>query len=307
MLDEPVNELPIIGFGSENNGSGHPDQNTDGYTDDRSDSRDRFLRAIRSMEKPKPAKQHRPFHGITNDEIEERTIAVRQCIMIGFSPEQMVELLPCWGIILSRSQVYEYITRVMPTLTKRELRRFKMTENDQEPHDLWSRRTLLRCCRDAHDRGYKIGRDIHMDTPPMEGMRFRPDGWFWIERYHFYTECQLEPLPEVRWTQKGSRYIDLWERSDRFFKVLFFVREGNLVRIRQHFRSLLIRRGHPDLDLFRFTALASVKSSVRNFATDPVWQTCKPHGVPVSLVQFLRRSGDRPSRNASDSNLTSAL
>jgi hypothetical protein len=278
----------------------HTEKDKDRDTDDQSGMAERFRRATRGMDKPQSPKTRKPLQGITNDEIEERTLAVRQLMLLGLSQSQMIYFLPCWGFDLKRSQVSEYVQRIRPTLTRADVRRFERTENAAEDHDALSRWCVIRCCRDAHDNGYKIGRDMQFNAPPMDGMRFRPDGWFWIGRYLFYAETQLEPLPEVRWTQKVDRYIDLWEKSDRFFKVLFWVKHGDLYRIRTHFRNRLKRRGHENLDLFRFMATSNLKSTVQNFATDEVWQTCRIRSDMVSLVKFMRRLDDHPSRNASD-------
>ena len=252
-------------------------------------AKERFQRAIGEKPEPKSPDRNPNLHGIPVNEIKERELAFKQLVRLGFTFDQIQTFLPCWNIKLSKTQIYEYFSRLK--WTKKDLKGYEKMDLGQDPHDMWTIRGAIRVMLDAKERGYAISRDMHANTAP-EGFKFRPDFEFSIEEYHFYVEMQLQPLPEGKWITKHRHYIRLYKQNKEKFKVLFFVKHGDLVKIRAYGRKVLKEMGHPDLDPFRYIdKKIMIADSGSNFATDKLWLTCfsGDRKGPVNLVQYLRR------------------
>ncbi len=244
---------------------------------------DRFQRVVHGLEKPTPDAARRAFHGITNNEKRRRAQLVTECIILGMSAEQIVDFLPTWGVTLSRSQVSDYMTEIIPTIPKSKMPpRYRRSEGEQSHHDYFTWRFFIRIAQDAAKAGYRT-RKIQKGRT-VEGMRFRPDLNWWIIHYLFYLELQLSDLTETRWTVKFANYFRLRE-TGLWFRALFVIdQQGDMNYARRFAREFLKKKNQPDLDLCLFINLDDLKSSA-NLATDEVWIT--PWGKRTSLLQWL--------------------
>lgn len=247
--------------------------------------RERFVRAVRGLEQPRTTLPGKPFSGITNEAKKMRQVQVEACVRLGMSVEQMVDFLPTLGVTLSRSQVYEYLSRT-------KLPRFyRPSEAAQSHHDYFTFRLFVRIAQDAAESGYET-HHLAKGTVPYEGVRFRPDFGFSVRRYRFFVEMQLSDLTETRWTVKMRNYVRLRRSLGRPFRALFVIdAKGDLAYARRFARQI-VERELVGQGLFLFVRLDELKGS-RNVATDPVWQD--PWGRPASLLQWLPLPGQKPS------------
>ena len=268
----------------------HPETDAEAHPDTNPDTRnsvsDRFQRVVRQFEKPKPTPLPEGFHGITIEERTKRLVAITTLVHQSFAVEQIVAFLPTWGMKLSRSQVYEYLTQLkLP-------RGYKRSIVEQRIHDRLAINHLVRIAEDAAVHGLKMDERIEVGKA-VAGFRFKPDARFFIVPYGFMLEEQASPLPETRWTTKLKahlhHFLDTGDRSRRLF-----VCNGrsDISRARQYAKKLLHQARRPELNLFLFIDQLDMEDG-RNKAFDDVWQTA--NGPFVKLLQFHPLMGQKPA------------
>lgn len=256
---------------------------------------ERFQRVVEGFRKPKNKMRPSGFHGITIKEKNEREIAVRELVKLGLSIRQIKDFLPSRGIFLSDAQVYGYYERLglKPSVYRKYEQRYKDARK-QSPHDRYCKDLLVRLARDA---GTPIT-EIELNQAAYQGARFRPDIRFMVGNYRFCVEVQLEPLPESRWTLKLKNYIKYREMGYKD-KILFFVRSGDMTRIRQYARDLLKQHGMENSSVFRFIRMNEAMTEpggTQNLMEDRLWST-EWSGLKkdrVSLLEYMCRSGQKP-------------
>lgn len=249
-------------------------EHEESYTADDTNRSERFSRAMRGLDKPKP-KDGKPFHGITIDERRKRAAMIESCVYLGMTPQQISDFLLTWGVKLSRSQVYEYLSGM-------KLPRGYKTA-DQSHHDYYTLYAFIRIAEDAAKAGFQTS--MIDKGSPVPGMRFRPDMAFNIGRYKFYLEMQLSDLPETRWRTKFSNYLRLHERKKERFRTLFVIDQDrpSLSYTRFPARQLLKERGS-DFNPYLFIRLKDLTGS-RNLATEKVWMDAR--GQPHAMLEYL--------------------
>lgn len=236
---------------------------------------DRFARAVRGLPKPRTTDSRRPFHGIKDEEKKKRCVLVGACVRLGMAVEQIVDFLPTLGLVLSRTQVYEYLGQM------RLPRFYKRSEREQSHHDYFTLRFVIRIAQDAAAAGRRMSK-LLKGRLPFDGFRFRPDFSFRVEQYQFFLEMQLSDLTETRWSVKFRHYLKLRESGVKFRALFVIDQDGDMTYIRRAAREFLKRSPHQNL--FLFITLKDLRGSA-NVALDPVWMTAG--GNEVSLLAYL--------------------
>src|ERR1043165_1735130 len=86
-----------------------PNNHPNDYRNTEVSLRDRFARATKGLDKLKSPAARRSLKSITNDEKRERLLVAQQLVDLGMALEQMVDFLPTWGHLLSRTTLYGYL------------------------------------------------------------------------------------------------------------------------------------------------------------------------------------------------------
>lgn len=242
-----------------------PDNSPDNLPHMDSDIRGRYEHALKGLEKPKRTGYHPGLKSLTIDERQERASMIYSLVTLGMAAEQIVDFLPTWGISLSRSTVYEYLSEM------RLPRYYKRAAGEQSHHDYYTFRFFIKIAQDAHAAGMRTSR-LMKGKLAWEGMHFRPDFKFEMGKYLRFMEMQLSDLAETRWTTKFSNYWRLKKLTGLKFRVLFIIdQKGDLAYVRRHARLFLEKRKE-DVNLFLFIRLDDLKGSA-NTVTDKVWWT----------------------------------
>src|SRR4051812_19156284 len=215
----------------------HTDDDASGNADGRDSAADRFERVVRGVPKPKTQDGRRPFHGIKDEEKKRRSILVSECVRLGMAVEQIVDFLPTLGLVLSRSQVYEYLSQM-------KLPRFyKRSEREQSHHDYFTLRFFIRIAQDAARGGDQAGK-LMKGMLPFDGFRFRPDFSSRVRQYQFFLELQLSDLTETRWSVKFRHYLKLREAGVHFRALFVIDQDGDMTYVRRAAREFLKRSPH---------------------------------------------------------------
>ena len=266
------------------------DTNTNGDTDPetnpdaRNNVSDRFQRVVRSMEKPKTKKTPEGFHGITIEEKTKRQVAITTLVHQAFAVEQIVAFLPTWGLKLSRSQVYEYLSVMkLP-------RGYKRSIVEQRIHDRLAINHLVRIAQDASplamDERIEVGKAV-------VGFRFKPDARFFFTPYGFMLEEQASPLPETRWTSKLKAHLHHFlETGDRSRRLFVCNGKADIARARSYARKILKQARREELNLFLFIDQLDMEDG-RNKAFAEVWQTA--NGPFTELLKYHPLMGQKPA------------
>jgi hypothetical protein len=218
----------------------------------------------------------RPLHGVPLEEIQRRRHFVEQCVRIGMSVRHMVAFLPTWGVTLSRSQVYDYLSDV------KRPRRYESAWQRMSTHDRLALDCFVKIAVDAAVHGIRT-EQISKASPVPEG-RFRPDLHWFMGGREYFLEMQSSPLEETRWTTKFRNYLRLYNSVKRPFSVLFVIgSQYDRVRAREYARKSLIASGHRLRTLFLFCRELEVLNA-GNASSDPVWQLAWGDGKPATLV-----------------------
>lgn len=250
-----------VGPGAESS----PDNSPDSLPHVHSAIRDRYEHALRGLEKPKRTGYHPGLKSLTIDERQERASVIHSLVTLGMAAEQIVDFLPTWGISLSRSTVYEYLSEM------RLPRYYKRAAGEQSHHDYYTFRFFIKIAQDAHEAGMKTSR-LMKGKLAWEGVRFRPDFKFEMDGFLRFIETQLSDITETLWTTKFSNYWRLRKLAGVKFRVLFIIdQKGDMAYVRRHARTFLEKRGET-ISPFLFIRLDDLKGSA-NVVTDNVWWT----------------------------------
>lgn len=250
-----------VGPGAESS----PDNSPDSLPHVHSAIRDRYEHALKGMGKPNRRGHHPGLKPLTIDERQSRAAAIHSLVTLGMAAEQIVDFLPTWGISLSRSTVYDYLSGM------RLPRYYKRAEGSQSHHDYYTFRFFIKIAQDAAEAGMRTSR-LMKGKLAWEGLRFRPDFKFEMGGLLRFVEMQLSDLAETRWTTKFSNYWRLKKLTGTRFRVLFIIdQEGDLSYVRRHAKLFLERRGEA-VSPFLFIRLKDLKGSA-NVVTDGVWWT----------------------------------